>query len=295
MAEASDLSRTEPASPQRLRQAREAGDVPRSAEFSAWLVLLAALAVLGWQAPRLLAALQSVTAAAFSTAAQPFSPLFLGALEATLWTLLPLFAAVFAAALVAPLLLSGWTYAPQVARADLARANPWRPLLRLFSADAWVDALLALVKWAAAALAVGWALATGWSALGTLADGAAGAALATTAAWIGRGLLALAAALVLAAALDAGWRWWRYLRRHAMTWQEVLAEARESEVSPELRARLHGRRQAAGQGAGDAATPHPNPLPLAGEGANAGPKAGLTPTLSQGERERTLGPRRLTR
>ena len=173
MAEASDLSRTEPASPQRLRQAREAGDVPRSAEFSAWLVLLAALAVLGWQAPRLLAALQSVTAAAFSTAAQPFSPLFLGALEATLWTLLPLFAAVFAAALVAPLLLSGWTYAPQVARADLARANPWRPLLRLFSADAWVDALLALVKWAAAALAVGWALATGWSALGTLADGAA--------------------------------------------------------------------------------------------------------------------------
>ena len=155
MAEASDLSRTEPASPQRLRQAREAGDVPRSAEFSAWLVLLAALAVLGWQAPRLLAALQSVTAAAFSTAAQPFSPLFLGALEATLWTLLPLFAAVFAAALVAPLLLSGWTYAPQVARADLARANPWRPLLRLFSADAWVDALLALVKWAAAALAVG--------------------------------------------------------------------------------------------------------------------------------------------
>ncbi|MBS0465042.1 MAG: flagellar biosynthesis protein FlhB, partial [Proteobacteria bacterium] len=37
------------------------------------------------------------------------------------------------------------------------------------------------------------------------------------------------------------------LRRHAMTWQEVLAEARESEVNPEVRARVRGRQQQAGQ------------------------------------------------
>ena len=33
-----------------------------------------------------------------------------------------------------------------------------------------------------------------------------------------------------------------------MTWQEVLAEAREAEVHPEVRAQLHGRQQQAGQG-----------------------------------------------
>jgi len=74
-------------------------------------------------------------------------------------------------------------------------------------------------------------------------------ALVHTAAWIERGMLVLAAALALAAALDAGWRWWRYLRRHAMSWQEVLAEAREAEVSPEIRAQLRDRQQQAGQGA----------------------------------------------
>lgn len=247
MAEASDLSRTEPASPQRLQQAREAGDVPRSAEFSAWLVLLAALAVLGWQAPHLLAALRSLVAAALSGAAQPFPSLFVDALEATLWALLPVLAAVFVAALIAPLLLSGWTYAPQAARPDLTRANPWRPLLRMLSLDAWVDSSLLLLKWTTAAVAVGWTLATGWPDLGALAAGGPDAALAATAAWIGRGMLALAAALVLVAALDAGWRWWRYLRRHAMTWQEVLAEAREAEVDPRMRARMGARPPHAGR------------------------------------------------
>jgi flagellar biosynthetic protein FlhB len=61
-------------------------------------------------------------------------------------------------------------------------------------------------------------------------------------------VLALAATLALAAALDAGWRWWRYLRRHAMTWQEVMAEAREAEGSPQMRAQLRGRQQQVGQG-----------------------------------------------
>ena len=67
MAEETDLSRTEPPSPRRLQEARRAGHVPRSGEFTAWLVLLAALGVLGWQAPRLLLTLQDLTAVAFGS------------------------------------------------------------------------------------------------------------------------------------------------------------------------------------------------------------------------------------
>lgn len=247
MAEETDLSRTEPASPRRLQQAREAGDVPRSAELTAWVVLLTALGVLGWQAPRLLAALQALTEAAFVHAAQPLSPIFFEATETALWAVLPVLAAIFVAALVAPMLLSGWVYSPQVTQADLARAHPFKPFARLLTVDALFDGALALMKLAFVVAAVGWALSTGWPGLDPLAGSEFDAALGTTAAWVGRGVLALAAALAVAAALDAGWRWWRYLRRHAMTWQEVLAEARESEVHPEVRARLRGRQQQTGQ------------------------------------------------
>ncbi|HMA12050.1 MAG TPA: EscU/YscU/HrcU family type III secretion system export apparatus switch protein, partial [Steroidobacteraceae bacterium] len=77
----------------------------------------------------------------------------------------------------------------------------------------------------------------------------------------------------------------RYLRRHAMTWQEVMAEAREAEGSPEMRAQLRSRQQQAGRGGAAQAgvgadamsPPSPQPSPSKGEhpeghkGANAGP------------------------
>ncbi len=266
MAEETDLSRTEPASPRRLQQARSAGDVPRSAELTGWVVLLTALGVLGWQAPSLLQALQGLLSAAFLHAAQPLSPAFLEAAQSALWAIVPVLAAIFVAALVAPMLLSGWVYAPEVAQGDLARANPFKPFSRLFSADAWFDGTLALLKLLLAAAAVWWALASGGSAL-PMEGGPT--LLVDFAAWVGRGVLALAGALALAAALDAGWRWWRYLRRHAMTWQEVVAEAREAEGSPEMRAQLRSRQQQAGRGH----SPLPNPLPQAGQGTNVTPKA----------------------
>ena len=247
MAEETDLSRTEPASPRRLQQARSAGDVPRSTELTAWLVLLSALGMLGWLAPRLLNALQVLTEVAFIHAAQPLSPVFLQAAWSALWAVLPVLAVIFAAALVAPILLSGWVFAPEATQADLTRANPFKPFTRLFSVDSLFDGSLALLKLALVTAAVGWALASGWPGLPSLARSDMSRALDATAAWVGRGVLVLAAALTLAAAADAGWRWWRYLRRHAMTWQEVLAEARESEVHPEVRAQLRGRRQGAGQ------------------------------------------------
>lgn len=247
MAEETDLSRTEPASQRRLQLARSMGDVPRSAELTAWAVLLSALGMLDWLAPRLLNALQVLTEVAFIHAAQPFSPVFIQAAWTTVWAVLPVLGVIFAAALVAPILLSGWVFAPQAAQTDLTRANPFKPFARLFSVESLFDGSLALLKLALAAAAVGWVLTSDWSGLHSLTRSEMSVALDVTAAWVGRGVLVLAAALTLAAAVDAGWRWWRYLRRHAMTWQEILAEARESEVSPEVRARMRGRQQQAGQ------------------------------------------------
>jgi flagellar biosynthetic protein FlhB len=203
--------------------------------------------MLGWSSPRLFKALQGLTESAFLSAAQPFSPQFVEAAQAALWAVLPVLIAIFIAALVAPMLLSGWVFAPQITQADLARAHPFKSLFRLFSVDSLFDGSLALVKLALAAVAVGGALSSGWPGLQSLSASPMPVALEAVAAWVGRGVLALAAALAVAAALDAGWRWWRYLRRHAMTWQEVLAEARESEGSPEMRAQLRGRQQQAGQ------------------------------------------------
>lgn len=247
MAEETDLSRTEPASPKRLREARAAGDVPRSAEFAGWVVLMAAVGVLGWQGAGLLAAAQDVMRTAFGQAATPSVFLLSHSLEPLFWSLLPVLAAIFVAALVAPMVLSGPVFAPKFARPDLARTDPFKPFARLFSVEGIVDGVLALFKLALVGAAVAWTFSAAWPDLGGLTADVS-APLPALVAWVGQGVVALVAALVVLAVLDGGWRWWRYLRRHAMTWQEVLAEAREGEGSPEMRAQLRARQQQAGQG-----------------------------------------------
>ena len=256
MAEETDLSRTEPASPRRLQQARAAGDVPRSTELTAWVVLLSALAVLGWLAPRLLQGLGDLVETALRHAGEPVADeaVMSKALELLL-LFLPVMAVVFIAALVAPMLLSGWVFAPQRMHVDARRLNPFAPLGRLFSSEGWFDLLKTLLKLALVATAVGWAISSGWTSLLELAQGRMESAAVATSAWVGRGLLGVVAALAIVVVLDGGWRWWRYLRRHAMTWQEVLAEAREAEGSPEMRARMRQRQQQGGAKLGIQATP----------------------------------------
>ena len=281
MAEETDLSRTEPASPRRLQQARAVGDVPRSTELTVWVVLLSALVALGWLGLRLLQGLGELVEVSLRHAGQPGrEPLVMAQALELLLLFLPLLAVVFIAALVAPMLLSGWVFAPQSMQADIRRLNPLAPLARLFSHEAWFDVLKILLKLMLVAAAVWWAISSGWQALLGLPTGDLESASTATSAWVGRGMLAVMAALAIVAVLDAGWRWWRYLRRHAMTWQEVLAEARESEGSPEMRARMRQRQQQGGTKADMQSTLSPiQSSPTEGEhpgghkGANVRPKS----------------------
>ncbi|MEQ1662478.1 MAG: EscU/YscU/HrcU family type III secretion system export apparatus switch protein [Thiobacillus sp.] len=271
MAEETDLSRTEPASPQRLLAARRAGDVPRSAEWSAWLMLLAGAGMLSEGAPRLFTAMQQLIQTAFRQAAHPLNNPF-ELTQTLLWLVLPVLLVLFVVALLAPLLLRGWIFVPDALRVDTARLRIFSALGRLGSVDAGFDAVLFLLKVVLFVGMAAWALnAGGWAAF-MPQDISANVSYEVT--WLGRGLLILIGWLALAAVLDAGWRWWRYRQRHAMTWQEVLAEAREGEVSPEIRARMRDRQQQAGARtkASSTTSPHPNPLP-GGEGANVLPTA----------------------
>ena len=289
MAEETDLSRTEPASPRRLQQARAAGDVPRSTELTVWVVLLSAFAALGWLAPRLLQGLGELVQVSLRHAGQPDQdPLVMAQALELLLLFLPLLAVVVIAALVAPMLLSGWVFAPQVMQADIRRLNPLAALARLLSYEAWFDILKTLLKLTLVAAAVWWAFSSGWTTLLGLPTGGVESAVTAASAWVGRGMLAVMAALAIVAVLDGGWRWWRYLRRHAMTWQEVLAEAREAEGSPEMRARMRQRQQQGGVKAEMQASPlPPQPSPRAGEhpggheGANVRPKSQASPPSPQ--------------
>ncbi|KAB2313499.1 flagellar biosynthesis protein FlhB [Betaproteobacteria bacterium SCN2] len=244
MAEESDYSRTEPASEKRRDQARAEGRVPRSAELSALLVVGAMTAALLIWGAQLFGRLQQLFAEHFSQAAQlpPQSALLL--VQQSAVEILPFLAAVFVAALAAPLLLSGWVFAPAVVRFRGERLNPLHTVSRLFSAGGLFEAFKAVAKIALLALLLFVFYRMNLDALAGLPAQPLPQAVATAAGVLAQGFLLLLAAMLLAALLDVPWQWWRHLRNLAMTRAEVLAEAREAEGSPELKARIRARRQA---------------------------------------------------
>lgn len=244
MAEESNYSRTEPASEKRLEQARAEGRIPRSAELSSLLVLgTMAGALMIWGA-HLFGRLQQLFSEHFRQAAQlpPESAFILMQQAAT--EILPFLAALFAAALIAPLLLSGWVLAFPVLRFRSERLNPFRPVSRLFSAAGFFDAFKALLKIAALLLLLWVFYRTNLDELAALPALPLQEAVAVAGGKLAETLLLLLAAILLAALFDAPWQWRLHLKGLSMTRAEVLAEAREAEGSPELKARIRARRQA---------------------------------------------------
>jgi flagellar biosynthetic protein FlhB len=245
MAEETDLSRTEPASPRRLAAARQRGDVPRSRDVSAWLVWTVALAAAAWLAPRWLAAAKALLVASFASAGAGTLRVPVAAVVDALLAVLPFLVIVFGAALVAPF-LTGWVFAPAAFAFDWTRLDPTARIRRLFSAETLFDLARFAVKLAAAAAVSMWLL-DALRATFTPAALSPARAFAMAADVVWRTFWVLAAVLAVFAVLDGAWRVWRHRRRHAMTWQEVLAEAREAEGSPEMRARLRERQAHAAQ------------------------------------------------
>ena len=244
MAEESDYSRTEPASEKRLEQARADGRVPRSAELSALLVLgTMATGLMIWGA-HLFGRLQTLFAGHFRQAAQSFPESAYLLVQQSAIETLPFLLAVFVAALAAPLLLSGWVFAPAAARFRGERLNPFASIARPLSTAGLFDGFKAVLKIAVLVLLL---VAFYRMNLDTLAELAAmplPQAAATAGGLLSQGLLLLLAAVLLAALLDAPWQWWRHLRSLAMTRAEVLAEAREAEGIPELKAHIRARQHA---------------------------------------------------
>ena len=244
MENARDEERQLPASERKLAQARERGQVARSAELpAALLVLLGAgalwvcadLAASGF-ARLVRAGLVFGVPEAFD-GARAVARLAEAAAEALVW-LIPFLAAALAAALLAPLAVGGWTFSAQALAPDPARLDPFKGLARIFS----LEGAIALAKALAKAGAIGAVLVLVlWGQRGELAGLLAlpvERAVPGAVALLAQGALAAALAFGAIAALDVPLAIWQHRRRLRMTREELRREQKETEGDPLLKARI---------------------------------------------------------
>lgn len=250
MAERPAQERTERATPRRLQQAREKGQLPRSRELSTMLVLLAAAGglfvvgggIVGRIVGLMHESFEAPRAAMFDPTVMVgrFQEAILGAVGA----LLPFLGIVAVAAVLGPLALGGWNFSSQALAFRWEKLDPVKGLGRVFSARGLIELLKALAKFSLVLLA---ALGFLWFNVETILgfggrsveEGLAGAGELLLVAF-----LVLSATLILIAAVDVPFQLWDHRRKLRMTRQEVRDELRETDGNPEMKRRRREMAQA---------------------------------------------------
>jgi flagellar biosynthetic protein FlhB len=246
--------RTEQATPKRLKEAREKGQVPRSTELSTAAVCIAA-AVAIYSMGRL-------TAGSFADlmrdtlSLRPETVMAENAIWSTLttsgaralWIVLPILGATFCAALAAPIAIGGWNFSAGALVPQFSRLNPVNGMGRVFSTRGLVELGKGLAK-------VGVVGVTAWVLLRGLTPQLMGLsseplnnAIGHSAALAGYALLVLTCGLAIIAGFDVPFQLWQHARDLRMTREEVKEEFKESEGSPETRGRIREAQRALARG-----------------------------------------------
>jgi flagellar biosynthetic protein FlhB len=244
MAEESDLEKTEPASPRRLEQAREEGDVPRSRELATCSLLLAAGAGLWVTGEPLVRQLSRMLAIGLSfDRAQAFEFDRLWAQLATsmvdvLIAFMPLAGLLLLVALASPLLIGGWLFSGKALVPNFDRLNPMNGLGNLISAHAGIELLKAIGK----TILVG---SVAYIVVSRQVDAMLGLAVEPLLAGSGHlarmllvSFITIVAGLAVIALIDAPYQMWHYANKLKMTREELRQEAKEQDGDPQVKARI---------------------------------------------------------
>jgi flagellar biosynthesis protein FlhB len=250
MADDNDVERTYPATPRRLEQARERGQVARSRELTTAAVALTAAIAMSGLGPvlyqhcaRLLHDGLSFDRNAAFDPDRMLVGLHLGSSDMLMNTM-PMLGLLLVATLAAPLLLSGWIFTVQSLVPDFSRLDPRRGLKNLLSPQSLAELIKAVGKCVLLGGIGGWSVMHSWGEMQYLAMRDASSAASQMGSIVTTGFFALVGGLLLIALIDVPLQLWRYYHGLRMTREEVRQEQREMEGDPQLKARIRSQQRA---------------------------------------------------
>lgn len=236
--------RTEEATPKRLRESREKGQVPRSRELNTSLLLMSGAGGLLVYGPSLLddfialyrKNLTFSRSRAFDVNA--LSDSFTTSMTDALMALAPLFITLIIVALMAPVLLGGWSFSMQSMAPKLEKLDPIKGLGRVFGLRGVMELVKAFSKFMLIFVIAVYMLYGLSAQILALGDGELQSDLAQAASLVGWSFLLLSASLILIAAVDVPFQLWDHSRQLKMTRQEIKDEYKETEGRPEVKGRI---------------------------------------------------------
>ncbi|MEG3181785.1 flagellar type III secretion system protein FlhB [Sphingomonas sp. LT1P40] len=245
--------KTQAPTPKRKQKALEQGDMIKSRDFGAALVVLLGCGWMVMMGPELLGACKEVMSASFTfgradiESFQPWKPLATAG-----WKLAPSLVALLAVTFVGAILsqagLGALHFQMKLIQPKGNRINPGSGLKRIFGATGWIELFKSLLKVVLLGGMGGWML---WGAAGpmmglvssdlTQAVRALGDTFTTL-------IFVMAGGLLLIAGVDLPIQLFRHFQRLKMSMQELKDEHKESEGSPETKSAQRQRQREMAKG-----------------------------------------------
>ena len=249
MAQDDFQERTEEASPKRLRDAREKGQVPRSRDLNTLGILLVGGGSLWFMGPGIVEGISDVMRTTLqphhvthTTPEMTINVLFNAALH-MMKALLPFMTMMLLAAVVIPMMLGGWNISGKALTFKWDRLDPIKGLGRIFSIKGLVELLKALAKFSFIGSVGGawlWFAAPSYVQLGQVA---LGGGISLGGDMLIEAFLITVLPMAAIAAIDVPFQLWDHAKQLRMTRKEVKDEHKETEGNPELKARIRRQQQ----------------------------------------------------
>lgn len=241
--------KTEQPSAKRLKESREKGQVARSKDFNATVILLitgVGFLVFGKHVTQRLAAMMQQ---AFEFDSQIIlTPtialerlLFLAKLG--LWSLVPILIVIFCISIAAPILMGGWVFSGQSLQPKLSRLNVLKGIQRMVSLKGLVEMVKSFFKFVLVAVVSIVVLKAQIPALLALGNAPIDVAITNGGYIIIKSFVLIAASLIVIAALDVPFQLYEHNKNIKMTKQELQDEYKETEGKPEVKSAIRRAQQ----------------------------------------------------
>ena len=249
MSEDSGQDKTEEPSARKLSKAREDGQVARSSELPAAVVVIGAIVMLlttgGWLITRMATVFANGFVFDRSAVLKPMllPAIFGDQLLASFITVMPIMVFTVIAAVVASGVTGGYLFSMQAVAPKGSKLSLISGLKRIFGTHALVELGKAILKFSLVAGVLWWSLMTNLDDLVRIGQMNLEPAMAAAGTMIMKSTLWVALSLAVIALIDAPYQKYAFIKKMRMTKQEVKDEYKQMEGNVEVKAQIRRRQR----------------------------------------------------
>ncbi|MCK4913900.1 MAG: flagellar biosynthesis protein FlhB [Planctomycetes bacterium] len=236
--------KTEQPTPKRLTKAREKGQTPQSQELTSAVSILVLILILALMAPGMLKwfIAQLRQAMSCDTTAFANSAAFINFANTKMADLIiltcPIMAVLFLGSVFSGLAISGLNFAPKAISIKFSSINPISGLGKLVNARSMVKLTISIVKLFFVSIIVWLYLKSKIDTFATLRWAWSAQIIISISKMVFGLVIRVSIALIIIGITDAIYQKWKYIQELKMTLQEVKQERKETDGSPEVKARI---------------------------------------------------------